>query len=418
MPDTQATLAAIIKELVPQKRVESIFFGSSALYDRIPKDDNAEGNPIRVAMIIAPNGGRSATFANADADAGNTTATMFQLTTADDYAVFRVAGKLLRSTKGERGAIVQGLKVATDSAMYNIKKSMYRALYRDTFGVIGRIASGADGTTLTLTDPTDTFNMEVGDYLVSSAQSDGTSMSTNTGIIGSIDRAAGTITVAGGGNWHADFDTNDYLYHHGDAAARLAGLASWLPASTPASTAFFGVNRTTDPTRLAGIRYTASLATDQTLVGTFINAAATVMNANGSPSDIFMNPLDYAILIRELQDQCTYERLNARGGNGEEIPHIGFKALQLVGIGKQGTMNIMADPYCPRHRAYMLSLEHWKLYAYAGLMPGFLKEDGLTIRADAALDSYSGRFGVHWQLGCEAPGWNATINLSAITNPS
>ena len=50
---------------------------------------------------------------------------------------------------------------------------------------------------------------------------------------------------------------------------KLSGLGAWLPSSAPGSTdSFFGVNRSSDATRLGGIRFDgSSLPLEEALIG-------------------------------------------------------------------------------------------------------------------------------------------------------
>ena len=58
----------------------------------------------------------------------------------------------------------------------------------------------------------------------------------------------------------------------------------------------------------------------------------------------------------------------------------------------------------------MLSMSFWKLYSL-GKCPKILDSDGLRMLRESNADAVEVRVGYYAQLGCRAPGFNATIAL-------
>lgn len=415
MTQTITGLSGVIKRLWPQTKIERMFYGKCPLWGMIPKDTNAEGSPIRLAIQYARGGGRSADFTSAQTYVQPTAFEGFDLTTVDNYQLFQITTKAIRAAKTNKGALVHALNNEIKSKLQNLKEDMCYDLYSDGSGQLGRIASGTGTATLTMYAGTDMRRFKVGDTLVSSANADMTSASTNVGRIGSINRAARTITI-NTGTWHGDFDDDDYVAVVGDATAKLPGLPSWLPAAAPGATSFYGVNRTTDIETLGGRRYTASLGTDDTIVGAVMNAADELHDYGSDASALFVNTKDFTYMQRFVEDQTIYRKNAVKDTKGTPIAHVGYGTLRIET--SCGTVDVYSDSYCPRGRAYLLDMSSWKAFSY-GPMPGWLNEDkvGNILRVYNA-DSYEGRFGAYWVLGCEAPGHNMTIDISAVNGSS
>ena len=71
-----------------------------------------------------------------------------------------------------------------------------------------------------------------------------------------VDRDLGVLTFASTAAI-TGLTNADSIFANGDYTAandklKCSGLLDWIPSTTPSATTFFGVDRSTDPTRLAG----------------------------------------------------------------------------------------------------------------------------------------------------------------------
>ena len=189
------------------------------------------------------------------------------------------------------------------------------------------------------------------------------------------------------------------IYVDGDKDAKLSGLGAWLPSSAPASTdSFFGVNRSSDATRLAGIRFDgSSLPLEEALIG----AASRVAREGGKPDVCFMNYSNFADLEKALGSKVSYVDVKAS-------PEIGFRGILIHG--PRGPIKVIPDQNCPKNVAFMLQMDVWKLYSL-GKAPKILDSDGLKFLRDSSADSVEVRVGYYAQLGCRGPGYNVRIAL-------
>ena len=292
--------------------------------------------------------------------------------------------------------------VEIDGAIESATRSLASSIFRSGSGSIGQVLAGSTSTTLTLTNAEDVVNFEVGMTVVFSATDGLTSVESGTALIVGVDREFGILTFSSaltsinGGVGPA---TSDYIFVQGDYAGKISGLSAWLPNTAPTlGNFFFGVDRSADPSRLAGIRYDGSaLPIEEALV----SAAALVGREGGNPDYCFLAYSKYAELEKALGSKVVYIDLKVK-------PEIGFRGILVHG--PRGPISVVPDQNCPHDHAFMLSMQYWKLYSL-GKCPKILDTDGLKMLRDSSADSVEVRIGYYAQLGCRAPGFNANIYL-------
>ena len=135
-----------------------------------------------------------------------------------------------------------------------------------------------------------------------------------------------------------------------------------------------------------------------------IGAGALLFREGGRPDVIFMNPLSYSELIKSLGSKVVYDLMRS-----SDVADVFFEAVRIHL--PSGSAMVVADPNCPYGRAYMLQMDTWKLYSL-GMAPKILMTDGLRFLRENNQDAVEVRAGYYAQMGCTAPGWNATIALT------
>lgn len=399
-------LTAVLKVQYTQKKVNTLAYDKNPFWAMVKKRTDFLGVNKVVAIRNGQPQGRGADFSTAVANVSPSTYNRFTVTRARDYAFARVFGEAVEASAKDAGSLLQGLKNEIDGAIYTATRSIAINLFGNGGGARGQIASGQATATVTLTRPEDTVNFEVGMYLKTST-ADGTSGSLKAGrvLVTGVDRVTGTVTASAA--WTTGIATaaaNDFIFQEGDNVANnsmIAGLAAWVPSTTPTSTAFFGLDRSTDPVRLGGVRYSAG--SGGPIEEILIDTAALLVREGSRPDTVFLNPLDYANLIKALSGKVLYDR-----SKSFDMPDIGFEAVKLMG--PAGPLKVLADLNCPRGRGYMLQLDTWAFESLGGA-PKILNLDGQDMLRDASADAYIIRVGYYGNLTCEAPGWNATFTL-------
>jgi hypothetical protein len=400
------SLAYLLKTIYPLG-LASIGYEDSAFLALLKKRTDFKGENMAVPLKYANQTGRSASFTRAKALKRPSAGKKFSITRARDYCLGGIDAEAMKAAVST-GAMADGLKTEIESMGYSMTRSLCASLFRDGGGVIGVIASGVGTPTITLTQPDDIVFFEVG-MTIDGSTTPGVGGVAITGgvgaVISAIDREAGTITTTGAVNWNSATAINgiangNYLFQSGDYGAKLKGLDAWLPATAPTGgDSFFGVDRSTDVTRLAGIRVAALSTIEETLR----HAIALVAREGGKTDTIVMHPLDFDDLCTALGSKVTYMNLQPK-----DAPGVGFEAVKI--IGSSGPVKVLPDLNCDRGTAYALQMNTWTLWSLDELIHT-VDDDGNKMLRDSDSDSVEVRMRSFPQLVCTAPGYNARITL-------
>lgn len=398
------TFAAALKQHYVDFTVKNLVYKNNPFHALIKKDEKFGGLNMPLPLIYGNPQGRSATFSNALAQKTNSQIKAFTLTRVSDYSLANIQNEVLEASQGDSDAFMRAATTEIDGAIQACIRSLAGAEYRSGTGSIGSIASTATvaSTTLLLANVEDIVNFEVGMTIAASA-TDGGANRSGSAVITAIDRSAGTISTSGS-NWSAQITslaTGDYLMVAGDLNAKIKGLDAWLPMpGVLTSASFFGVDRTADSERLAGVNYDYSgVPIEEAL----IDLAARIGRAGGVPTHCFMSFQNYANLEKALGSKVVYQPVK----DAEGI--VGFEGIKIHG--PKGPITVLPDLNAQSDRFYMLQLDTWGMYSL-GMAPKLLKSDGMEFLRVSSADAVEVRVGYYAQMGCVAPGWNGVGKLS------
>jgi hypothetical protein len=386
------TFAAALKQHYTQEKIENMVYKDNPFLAMIAKYEDFGGENLKLPIKYGIPQGRSATFADAQANKTNTQLKAFLLTRKADYSLASIANETIEASKGNANAFMEAATVEIDGAIESATRSLAISLFGDGSGQIGVVGSLATTTasndTITLATIDDITNFEVGMQL-----NFGTA--TTNKEISTINRDTGVILV----NAASGATATEAIYIDGDKDNKLTGLGGWIPSSAPSATeSFFGVDRSADATRLGGIRFDgSSLPLEEALIG----AAARVAREGGKPDVCFMNYSNFADLEKALGSKVSYVDVKVN-------PEIGFRGVLIHG--PRGPIKVVPDQNCPKDVAFMLQMDVWKLYSL-GKAPKILDSDGLKFLRDSSADSVEVRVGYYAQLGCRGPGYNVRVSL-------
>jgi hypothetical protein len=393
---------AAMKELYSGQAVENLVYEDNPTLAMVPKFTEFVGRNYPQPIITGAPAGRSASFANAQTYQSQSKVDSFLLTRVSDYAVASLSNEAFLASKSDKGAFLEALKLTVDGAIRSATLSLNTALFRAGTGTLGVVTDS--GGTLTLATPSDIVNFEINMPLEASA-SDGGAIITSSvvGYVVLINRSAGTmdvsLTLGGAKGTPTNWTGTMYVRCIGDRNAKLSGLAAWLPASAPASTAFFGVDRSVDSIRLGGCRYDGSAQNPEEAL---IDASMFVAREGGKPDFAVTSYAGFSALIKSLGAKVQYVDKTGPAG-------IGFRGVKIHGA--NSTIEVFPDRACPAQTAYLLTLNTWKLRSL-GEAPQILKyDDGLMTLRSASSDAIEVRVGYYAQLGCAAPGWNSYVKM-------
>jgi len=392
------TFAAALKQHYTNERIENMVYKDNPFLAMVAKYEDFGGENLKLPIKYGIPQGRSATFSDAQANKTNTQLKAFLLTRQADYSLASIQNETIEASKGNANAFMEAATVEIDGAIESATRSLAIACYGDGSGAIGQVlATTSSVATFTLKQIDDVTNFEVGMQLKLNATKTGSSGTLSTAVtVDGINRDTGVITLSAAASLTADH----FIYQEGDYDAKIKGLNAWVPSSAPGSTdSFFGVNRSSDATRLGGIRFDgSSLPIEEALIG----GASRVAREGGKPDVCFMNYSNFADLEKALGSKVSYVDVKAS-------PEIGFRGILIHG--PRGPIKVIPDQNCPKNVAFMLQMDVWKLYSL-GKAPKILDSDGLKFLRDSSADSVEVRVGYYAQLGCRGPGYNVRIALA------
>lgn len=393
--------APALKEYYSNTRVENMVYKDHPFFAMLTKDENFYGKRMPLPIVHGNPQGRSADFATAKRNKSNSQLKDFLLQRAKDYSLASIDNETAEASENDKGAFLKALTVEIDGAMQSATLSMASSLFGDGSGVVGTVQSLPTADSIQLADPETVVYFEVSQVMVFAVNKT-TPLRAGTAEIVSVDRDLGIVTFVAGQLATVGVTAGDVIYVEGDKDAKLIGLDGWLPETAPtAGDNFFGVDRSVDPTRLAGIRVDGSaLPIEEAL----IKGASRVNREGGRPDVCFLSYSKFEELEKALGSKVQYMVSSAFGR-----ADIGFSGIQIKS--NKGVINVIADPFNKSDTAFMLSMKSWKLYSLKKCIR-ILDLDGNRMLRESDADAVELRIGGYSQLGCNAPGHNARIKLS------
>lgn len=402
------SFAPVLKQHYTADRVENMVYKDNPFLAMVPKYEQFTGDNLKLPIKFGIPQGRSANFATAQTNKTNSQYKAFLLTRSRDYSLASIDNETIDASKGNSAAFLEAATSEIDGAIESITRALAIDLYGNGSGSRGQVNAGATGTSLQLKSIEDVTKFEVGMEIVFSATEGTGTVKSGKVTVTAVNRDSGLLTVDAlsaidGGTGPA---TDDFIFQEGDYNAKVKGLRAWLPDTAPtAGDNFFGVDRSTDATRLAGIRFDA---TNAPLEEALIDAAARVAREGGKPDVCFMSYAKWSELEKALGAKVQYCEEVVRLSENKTAT-IGFRGMLIHG--PRGAIRVIPDQNCPDNRAFMLSMSYWKLYSL-GKAPKLLDSDGLKMLRESNADAVEVRVGYYAQLGSRAPGFNASIKLS------
>lgn len=420
---------AALKELYADSKeyMKDLVYKENPFLALVPKNESPDGfagKYIPVPLEYGTPQGRSHTFTNAQNQQTATALISFFVYVIEDYQLVTITNLLMEQTKSNAGAFVDAAKLQIDGGFRNITNNIAFELFGDGTATRGISTSAstqnstvAGGTVLPLSNANQIVAFEVGMLLVASSSAGG-APSTDTVLITAVDRATGIISGTASaaslsGNW-AIGSGAAYLTISGDLPTggaattgsylALSGLAAWLPVTTPTpGVLYWNVDRSADPTRLAGCRFDAS---SYTIEEGLTSALAFLNREGGKPDLAIMDFASYAALVNALGAKVQYVQVNH-----DEV-EVAFEGITFQSA--YGRVTVLADRSCPPQRCYLLTMSTFKLRSL-GKVPHILTYgmEGLEGLRVGNADALEVRIGYYGNLICSAPGWNCVVTLSA-----
>ena len=422
-PITQSAVSGILKELYDDQKVQWLTYKDNPTLAMMHKEEKFPGKYYPVPVVYGLSQGASATFSNAYNNQSSPLVAEFLVTRVADFSLATIDGQLLAAAQTDPGAFIDGAELMIDAAFQTAVNRIASAQFRNGAGTIGQIGASITGSSpnylLTLANPDDSVQFEVGQTLVAVQNVDGTGTApTATATINAVDRNSGVLTLTSSdATLSSDWPSGYYLAVQGDLPnstnnnfqpsgstltnswLKLAGFAAWLPLSGPPSgDTFFGVNRNLDVTRLAGVSFDGtSLSYEEAI----LQGTGRIAMQGGRVDTGICSYATYTALITSLGSKVQYI--------DEKIGEIGFRGVQVNGANT--VMSIFPDRSCPDGVIYCLEMDSWCLRSQ-NPAPHILKYmDEIEILRVPGVDSAELRVGGYMNQYTNKPGHNGAIKV-------
>ena len=141
---------AALKELYDQQTVENLVYNDNPFLAMVNKKTDFGGKYKPVPIITGNSQGRSATFAQAQANQSPVQIESFFLTRVSDYSIAQIDNQTMLASKTDKMSFLEGAKVLIDGALSSATLSLSSALFRSGTGTIGQVSSTISSGAITL----------------------------------------------------------------------------------------------------------------------------------------------------------------------------------------------------------------------------------------------------------------------------
>ena len=420
---SQASVPGILKELYDDQKVQWLTYKDNPTYAMLKKETKFPGKYFPQPVVWGLSQGASATFASAYANQTSPQVAEFLVTRVADFSLATIDGQLLASAQTDPGAFIDGAELMIDAAFQTAVNRDASGIFRNGAGTIGQMSAFSNiGTawTITLSNPDDAVQFEGGQTIVAVQNVDGsgvlssdyvdlTSVNRNTGVlIGTGSTATPSAAWTGAAYYLAIQGDTPTLSNNNfqptgstttNSLLRIAGFAAWLPISGPqAGDSFFGVNRTLDPQRLAGVFFDGStLSLEESL----LQGTGRIALNGGRVDTGICSYSTYTALITSLGSKVQYI--------DEKIGEIGFRGVQVNGANT--VMSVFPDRNCPDGVIYCLEIDSWIIRSQGDSVHILKYMDEIEILRVPGVDAAELRVGGYKNLYTNKPGHNGVIKV-------
>lgn len=450
---------ALFKTLFPDYAIKRVVYRNSPLFAIVEKDESFFGSDMKMPVIIDGNAGYSPKLSTAINAADPTKSEAFTITRAKMYGVLKIDREMMLASGDKKGAFASGMQVETEGLFYSLGRQFTYDLYGDGKGYLGFIGATTvlGSPTVVLANANDVIWYQRGQFYQIANPATDTLRASTTLKVNSVNRSAGTVTFDANISSVAGAALGDGIVVADSLNARIRGLRAWLVVPTAAL--FFGVDRTVDPTRLAGHILDCSAAGSPTVVFDILQELCKRVFREGGRPDVAVMHVDpmqrllnylegKSVQIRWVEETMESvirretgakarrmsDEMDTDAGFGEGLGKPGSKAdlfdnvpdagvpAGIIGqagfsgiklFTQSGPLTVFADPACPSADIFVLQTDTWKICSL-GSVPDIIDEDGLDFLRSSTDDAFELRAAYMAQLGCKAPGFNGrAINVPA-----
>lgn len=407
---SQTLFAAYMKNLWHRGRVVDLTHKNKPFLSIVPKAEDFGGDDQKVTVKRLKPMGRSVNFAKAQSNAKSGLGSRFSVTRVSNHATVWVENEAIEASANDMYALARVVDDQMEGAVEGLVDEIAFGLPRHgggTRGVIGTIGASS----LVLATPRHARFFEINQVL-KCGTTDGTTATTfrstpATATITGIDRTTGTLSFATNAFSGTNWAPGDFLSVDGDIdestflGKYIKGLQAWLPASVASNDSFFGVNRSVDRDRLAGIYKSYASKSIENAIVLGVND---VVDNGGNPDYVIMNSRDWQLLGISLGTKVQYEMVQGSG----DAASLQFRAISMPT--ENGTVKVIGDPNFPDDEFFVLTMNTWLWHTLGRAPKPGLHAPGNTRDIEDA-DGVEMRWKYRGNMECKGPGHNGRFAI-------
>jgi hypothetical protein len=382
-----STIAAL------QKMYKTVYMGrdlsnqakrKTPAYDAVQKFDDFDGANLTFPFNFGMPTSVATTLPVAQAGATSSSFDNWVMTTRKTlYGVLTIDAQSMRAARKDIGAFLRLRQKETTELMAYMKMILGgHAFWGDGAGNLAQVVSitGTNPVTSFVVSQFDIVKIHLKQVLVFNATRTGSvgTIKASTWQVTALNRTTGQVTVTRltGAGAPVDPAAADYVYLNGTYDAFPLGVDAFIPASDPGTggvpATILGMTRTDDPTMKAGWRATYQGSIEETikylcaLMGQYVdqeNSACWVSRYNWF----------------RLEQELTAQNRKIIDARATQV----FGSPALLILTPEGNIPVIADPYLPNDRGYLLEMSQIEVHHLDGLIH-VADDDGLgAIRQSA-----------------------------------
>lgn len=372
--------------------VDMLLYPDNVFFGRLTKKTDMVGTDLKVPIVYGHAQGVGGTMTGAIAGAagtgGNLLNTAWAITAGSYFGVVDVDDKVIEATRNNDGAYLEALEVDMDSVVQTTGESLNLYAWGNGGYSSGTVAS-IDTNDITLTNPSDIQNFEIGMYVRESAN-DGSDTShtlgTGTTYVTAINPSTGVITVNSGATL-SDISAGHHLFRSTDffgdvGTVILKGVQSFCTAddTPPALWGISAATRLTNLARFSGCRLSSTDASGKDIEERIklLHAQMTGRFKAQKPTEGFLHPEDFDMLDTLMAGRGTRDL--------DDIDtKFGYQSITVQT--PSGSVKIYSDRHTPRGHYFAFRMDNLWISSMGPLIKP-MDKDGQMIRLVEGTTTY------------------------------
>jgi len=371
---SSADALAILKESYAEKDVQNLIERNSPTLARIKKVPGY-GKYYVIPMMYSRGGAVAGDFTKMTALVSATARNRaMQVTYGQAFTGFAITPKEHLASETEPGAFIQLIREYYFASTEALRKTIGGAIFGAGYGEVAPVLAVDAGRLFLTMSAHGAMMLDVGSRVVfatgplpNGALRGGGTAITVTKI---EDLGNDTVRVTFGSQYDAAVAQGDWAcidgFRDGSNPLLFVGLRGWLPTignrtgatwTSYIGTAFFGVDRSLYPSRLAGQFVLRNTGGGERYSEALVRGVRLARRAGSVPDMIVLNDVDFGVVINEIRaTQTQWQAINGPAAGTELKATTGISSLMFA-FSNTWIGYVVDDPYCPVGVGYVLETE-------------------------------------------------------------